>query len=315
MLDRSLLYFLALAKTRNFTRAAESLFVTQPAFSRKIAELEEELGCQLFLRKTRPIELTPAGETFLKWANRLMEDLQQMETDLEKVRQGVTGSLRIGYNGASQLPFLNAGLKAMEEHYPHIECVSRRGEPPRIEHFLAEGELDGIFTTLPHVKHFSWMDYITVRPGGIYALINAKHPLAHEKGILLSQIAPEPYVNFERHMSPDAYDFVSSAFWKAGAVRNDAVCVQDVEDIAVMVAADRGYALMSQSAAESFRSDKLCAVPLLDFPTGYDLVFAWNRQHVSQSLMCFRSVLSSLYGSAAEKRPDGESGAGTADAT
>ena len=79
MLEKELHYFLALAQTRNFTRAAEKMYVTQPAFSRKIAELEEETGCQLIVRKTRPIELTPAGEIFLKWATVLAGDLEQME--------------------------------------------------------------------------------------------------------------------------------------------------------------------------------------------------------------------------------------------
>ena len=82
MLDKSLQYFLALAETRSFTRAAESLFVTQPAFSRKIAELEDTMGCKLFLRNTRPIELTPAGETFLKWALRLSQDVQLMQEEM-----------------------------------------------------------------------------------------------------------------------------------------------------------------------------------------------------------------------------------------
>lgn len=301
MLDKSLYYFLALVETRNFTRAAESMFVTQPAFSRKIAELEEELGCQLFLRKTRPIELTPAGETVLRWANRLTDDLRQMEDELNKVRLGITGTLHIGYNGASQRPFLNAALKRMEERYPHIACVSKRGEPPRIEDFLAQGELDGIFTTVPHACHLSWMDYLTVCPGGIYALLNDKHPLAHSGGVTLSQLANDPYVGFERYMSPDAFDLVASAFRQAGVTPVPGVTVQDVEDIAVMVAADHGYALMSRSAAESFQTEKLRAVPLLDFPTGYDLVFGWHKERVSQSLLCFQSVLSSLYPSAAKK--------------
>lgn len=295
MLDKTVQYFLALAETRNFTRAAESIFVTQPAFSRKIAELEKELGCKLFLRDSRPIELTPAGETFLKWAKRLTENVKLMREDMEKARQGILNTLRIGYNGASHLPFLSAVLNRVKESYPHMECISVRGEPPRLESLLADGELDGIFTSLPHASRFSWMEYITLKPGGIYALLNVAHPLAHSEGVTLAQLAEEPYVNFERQMSPAAYDFVAEAFRKAGVPRNDAVIVKDVEELAVMVNAGRGYHLMSQSTAEAFHSEKARAIPVLDFPTGYDLVFAWHAAHANPSLSCLRDVLHEMY--------------------
>ncbi len=294
MLEKELHYFLALAQTRNFTRAAEKMYVTQPAFSRKIAELEEETGCQLIVRKTRPIELTPAGEIFLKWATVLAGDLEQMEEAMARARQGITGQVRIGYNGSTHMPYVDAGLKALEEHAPQIECIVKRGEPPKLEQLLQEGELDGIFSNLPHVSRFDWMDYITVEPCGVTALLNAKHPLSGAQGLYLSQIAGEPYVDYERKMSPNAHDFIWEAFRRAGFTPNVAVCVQDVEEIAVMVAADRGFALMSGSAAQSLRSDKLCPVPVLDCPAGYDLVFAWHRERMNQNLICFRNAIALL---------------------
>lgn len=154
--------------------------------------------------------------------------------------QGITGQVRIGYNGSTHMPYVDAGLKALEEHAPQIGCIVKRGEPPKLEQLLQEGELDGIFSNLPHVSRFDWMDYITVEPCGVTALLSAKHPLSGAQGLYLSQIAGEPYVDYERKMSPNAHDFIWEAFRRAGFTPNVAVCVQDVEEIAVMVAADPG---------------------------------------------------------------------------
>ena len=295
MFERDLSYFLALAQTRNFTRAAEKMYVTQPAFSRRIADLEERMGCQLVLRKTRPVELTPAGEVFLKWALVLSRDIEQMESAMERARQGVTGQLRIGYNGSNHLHYLNAGLRALEAYAPQIECVVKRGEPPRLEQYLKDGRVDGIFTSLPHASHLNWVDYIPVEHCGITALFSSRNPLAHRQGVHMAEIADKPYVNYDRDMSPYAYDFVLAAFAASNASPNVTVCVQDVEEIAVMVAADRGFALMSDTAAHSFcasRPDQLAALPLLDYRSGFDLVFAWHKDRVDQNLLCFRNALS-----------------------
>ena len=76
--------FLAVARTGNFSRAAETLFITQPALSRTIAELEQTVGCKLFLRSQRPVALTPQGEVFYRWARTIEHDLSEKTYDAIK---------------------------------------------------------------------------------------------------------------------------------------------------------------------------------------------------------------------------------------
>lgn len=299
MLERDLRCFLALAETRSFTRAAERLFVTQPAFSRRIAELEDDLGCQLVLRTTRPVELTPEGKVFLKWATILLHDLEQMETAMAAARRGVAGQLRIGYNGSNHLLYLNRSLHELEQKNEGMDCLVKRAEPPRLEHYLFEGRLDGMFTNLPHAKSLSWAEFATVEQCGVWALLNGRSPLAKRKELHFFELTGQPYVSYARAMSPHAYDFVREVCRTAGFRPQVAVSVEDVEEIAVMVEADRGFALMSGTAAQSFRSSKpdhLAAIPLADAPTGFDLVFCWNKEHTSAALFQFLQGLAAAAG-------------------
>jgi DNA-binding transcriptional LysR family regulator len=88
-------YLIALARERNFSRAAEACGVAQPTFSAGIRSLEEEMGMPLVLRSSRFLGFTPEGQRVLDWARRIVGDIQAMRADLSTLRLGLTGHLRI----------------------------------------------------------------------------------------------------------------------------------------------------------------------------------------------------------------------------
>ena len=87
--------FLAVARYKNFSKAAESLYIGQPAISRRISALERQLGVQLFLRSNKAVELTKAGEILREEAQHIIEQLEQLEEKMQAAEQGVTGSIRV----------------------------------------------------------------------------------------------------------------------------------------------------------------------------------------------------------------------------
>ena len=87
--------FLAVARYKNFSKAAESLYIGQPALSRRISALERQLGVQLFLRSNKAVELTKAGEILREEAQHIIEQLEQLEEKMQAAEQGVTGSIRV----------------------------------------------------------------------------------------------------------------------------------------------------------------------------------------------------------------------------
>lgn len=271
--------FLAVARTGNFSRAAETLFITQPALSRTIAELEQTVGCKLFLRSQRPVALTPQGEVFYRWARTIEHDLSEMEAEMSLACRGVIGRLRIGYYGEPQIAILNEGIERLKEYTPEIKWSIRRDRPSQLENLLFREEIDATFLHLPHAKAFDWMDYVTVIPCGLAALLPVGHPMAGRSVVSMTEMAEEPYVAFPREISPYAYDVEMQAFRQAGAIPRVSALVEDIEALGVMVAGGSGFTLMSRSSAEELQRNGL-PVAIADvegFTDDFDLVLAWKR--------------------------------------
>jgi DNA-binding transcriptional LysR family regulator len=94
---RQLKYFVAVANTRNFTRASEQLHIAQPPLSRQIQLLEEELGVQLILRNSRPLRLTEAGRVFYEQALQILNRLEQLKNATQQIGLNQRQTLSIGF--------------------------------------------------------------------------------------------------------------------------------------------------------------------------------------------------------------------------
>lgn len=121
---RHLRYFLAVAEELNFSRAAERLHVAQPALSAQIRQLERQLGCELFARTTRKVELTPIGAMFKKDATRIVADADAAVAKVAAAAREVHGSLRLTLvaHGAGEVG--TEILRRFGAAYPHVETES-----------------------------------------------------------------------------------------------------------------------------------------------------------------------------------------------
>jgi DNA-binding transcriptional LysR family regulator len=140
--------FLAVARTQNFTRAAEALFLTQPAVTRQVAALEAELKTRLFDRLGRGARLTTSGEIFLPYAERLVQLAQESKRAVLEVEAGVVGRLQIGASSTLATYVLPPLLKAFREAYPSVEIAIHTGVSARVREFVDKGSVDvGLVTT------------------------------------------------------------------------------------------------------------------------------------------------------------------------
>src|SRR3546814_8728473 len=99
---RQLRYFLAVAETRSYRRAAETLAVSQPALSQRIKSLEEDLGVLLFARSSKGVALTPAGEAFWRGARQILRDLDLAISSARLTDEGGSGKLSIAFNALAE---------------------------------------------------------------------------------------------------------------------------------------------------------------------------------------------------------------------
>jgi DNA-binding transcriptional LysR family regulator len=141
---RHLRYFVAIAEERNFTRAAERLWVAQPGLSAQIKRLEAELGIALFVRHSRGVELTEAGELFLERARTVLAAADDALATGRDLQAGVVGSVRLGLADEAQALATPGLLATFGREHPDVELSVVTSYSGALLRDLREGRLDAV---------------------------------------------------------------------------------------------------------------------------------------------------------------------------
>ncbi|GHD88087.1 LysR family transcriptional regulator [Streptomyces naganishii] len=146
---QQLQYFVAVAETRHFTRAADMVHVAQPSLSQQIKALERELGADLFLRARGNITLTAAGEALLPLARRILADADTARHEVQELVQLRRGRVRLGATPSVCTGLLPDVLRAFHDRYPGIRLLIEEGGSHDLVRELARGALDLALVVLP----------------------------------------------------------------------------------------------------------------------------------------------------------------------
>ena len=171
-------YALALARYKNFTEAARHVYVTQPAFSKQIATLEKELGMKLFLRSSRTIELTPAGETMIS-AFKNIEHTYLMALKQAKKQDVVRNEhLAIGFlKELGDHPLISGALHKMLQIYPKAELRFESIVPAEVPFALEAGLLDVVVTIQRDIAQLKDIKRVTVYSDEVGVIVASSQPL------------------------------------------------------------------------------------------------------------------------------------------
>ncbi|MFH8606845.1 LysR family transcriptional regulator [Streptomyces sp. NPDC018029] len=142
-------YFVAVAETRHFTRAAEAVHVSQPSLSQQIRALEKELGAELFSRARGNITLTDAGEALLPLARRILADADTARIEVQELAQLRRGRIRLGATPSVCTGLLPDVLRAFHDRHPGIQLLIEEGGSHDLVRELARGALDLALVVLP----------------------------------------------------------------------------------------------------------------------------------------------------------------------
>lgn len=173
MIDIRLKVFLSAAMNLSFTKASQELFISQPAISKHIQELEREYNCRLFDRLGNRIQLTHAGQLLLGHARKIQQDYQQMDYDMNSLQEKVAGELRVGASTTISQYVLPGIIADFHKRFPDIRITMLSGNSREVETALREGRIDlgmveGIVRR-PELKYHPFMDdelVPIVRAGG-----------------------------------------------------------------------------------------------------------------------------------------------------
>ncbi|MEV0253836.1 LysR substrate-binding domain-containing protein [Streptomyces sp. NPDC050732] len=142
-------YFVSVAETRHFTRAAEAVHVSQPSLSQQIRALEKELGAELFSRARGNITLTDAGEALLPLARRILADADTARIEVQELAQLRRGRIRLGATPSVCTGLLPDVLRAFHDRHPGIQLLIEEGGSHDLVRELARGALDLALVVLP----------------------------------------------------------------------------------------------------------------------------------------------------------------------
>lgn len=149
MNSRQLQYAVMLAQKRNFSQVAQELSITQPALSKQIIALENELGVKLFDRNTTPLTLTPAGEFFVERAQELLFEEDVLVKTMDRYKTGEFGRLSIGVAPFRSLYLMPPVVQELKERYPSLQLILGEYVRPQLQKGLLDGSYDFIITNLP----------------------------------------------------------------------------------------------------------------------------------------------------------------------
>ncbi|CAI1156270.1 Cyn operon transcriptional activator [Serratia liquefaciens] len=186
MLLRHIRYFLAVAEQGNFTRAAESLHVSQPTLSQQIKQLEEYLGTPLFDRSGRTVRLTDAGMAWMRYARLALQDLEAGTRAIHDVATLERGNLRLAMTPTFTAYLVGPVIDAFYRQYPGVSVSIHEMTQDRIEALLAEDRLDvGIAFSQAQSVDIVAEELFTE---SLNMMVGAQHPLVQQREPLSAQV-------------------------------------------------------------------------------------------------------------------------------
>lgn len=185
--------FLKVSETGSFSRAAETLHITQPAISKRIASLEQSLNTNLFDRVGKQVFLTEAGKTITPFCRRIISELEESRRQLSTLSTTVTGTLGIATSHHIGLHRLPPVLKKYTQQYPDVELDIRFMDSETACKQVLEGKIEMAIVTLPEDIHGE-LTAATIWNDEMEFVVSIDHPLAKQKAIKIADLISYPSI-------------------------------------------------------------------------------------------------------------------------
>jgi len=244
---RDLKYFIAVAETKHFGKAAERCFVSQPTLSMQLKKLEEELSIQLFERTSKQVLITSDGEKLLEKARAVLRDVDQLKQVAQNLQDPYAGTLRVGIiptMGPYLLPRL---MPLLADRFPSLKIILCEDKTDVIVKKCQQGELDAIILALPVDDDGLVTQELFSEP--FFVALPKSNPLAQKKQVKLSDLENENLL-----LLADGHclrDQALEACRLTGATTETGFQATSLETIRHMVAANAGITLLPKMAVDS----------------------------------------------------------------
>ena len=283
---RQLNFFVGVADELHFGRAAERMYIAQPALSQHIRRLERELDVTLFNRARRRIRLTPAGEAFYDEARKVLGAAERAKTVARRAAQGDHGRLTIAVTLLACNPALFDLLRRLHAVAPGLSAELDVQDAVAIERGLCEGELAVGVLDGPVRIPGTRVRRLACEP--LVALMAPAHPLADFAAVTIDALDSFPIVVTQRAVAPCLYDRLIALFNERSSSPR-LIEARSAPNVALAAAGGAAVAVTTTSQAERWQRDVVFR-PIVDPGASLDIVLVWRPDSVRPQLHRFLSA-------------------------
>lgn len=294
---RHLRYFIAAAEHGSFRKAGAACEVQESAISRRVRDLEDELGASLFNRYNGGVRLTFAGERFLRRARQIIRNVGHGVEDVASIGRSEDGRVRIGIYSSIASGFLAELLRMYEDQHPSVDIEMIEGNPA--EHVAAIRQLTLDVAFVRGTRAWSDCDTVHLWSDRAFVVLPDRHGLAEREEIQWQDLTEQAFIVSDSAPGQEIYDYLVLRLGDLG--RHPDIRVQYVgrDNLLPLVALGRGLTVVSE-AMTAARFPGLCYRPIVGEILRFNAV--WSPKNDNPALRRFLSLARSM---AASRKPDG----------
>jgi DNA-binding transcriptional LysR family regulator len=281
---RQLRYFLAVGEEEHYGRAAQRLRVAQPALSRQIQNLEEEIGFKLFERLPRGVKITDAGKLFLDDARRILEGINDATARAKRIASGQSGTLRIGFvESISWQGIVPDSLRDFREHRPDVELQLKSLRSIEQIAAIHSGSLEAGFG-LPIADPDHGLSELQIGVIKHLLAVPKGHPLTKMKRIRLRDLNDTSFIWYPRWAIPNAYDRLMACCVKGGLTTPRIVQETAVETMILSLVQCRVGVAFVSSACRWRCPPHVVLLPVPEMNVKFPYALMWKKDNHSPLL-------------------------------
>lgn len=289
----------ALVEQGSFVKAADVLFISQPALSRKISALENELKVRLFERSSHGIKATGAGQRFYSDAKALLSLRDNLERDMKDERQRLNTLLLI-YSANGHVPFAAEMIRKARQACPsvkliantHFEMIQQIGRPLQIQELLFLNYCELLFLSeqeyTTEVRQYA--DCLLLESGGLCAFIRSEHPLANRKTISIEELQNQQLLLPSDAFAPSLIHAMKSALGNP----EKTVSATSPTDFRMKVISENLIGIMPRSS-RNIQDEYIHCLPITEITNGFGLLLVWRKEKKRDALDVFLKSIIPLY--------------------
>ena len=285
---------MAVGEEQHYGRAARRLRVAQPALSRQIQDLEEELGFKLFERLPRGVKLSAAGKLFLEDARRILQEVSEAAVRAGRVASGRSGTLRVGFSeNASWRGVVPESFRRFRELQPDAELQLQPSASLEQLEAIRAGRLDaGFVNFMP--KSDPELDQLLVAMQHVELAAPKRHPLTKLKKLRLRDLTDAPFVWFPRWASPAFYDRMMHECYRGG-LKSPRIVQEGLNEATILSLVATGLGVGWVLGTARWRCPETVVIlSVVDLNMPLTLALAWRRDNASPLLATFIADLQRL---------------------